>query len=328
MAGACAAGCGAVVVVVVVARWPGRSPDGASGGAGREVVRDGVGRSAAAGGSAWCAPRGRNEECHEGQRHGQDHPPVGAAPSHSCGSPSVVSGPPPATGTPYACVTPPAPGGQAQRRRRPRSRRGVQGAAVPTGHGGELGDGVTEDMVGVEDLDLVGAHAGAVQVERSGPAPPGRSRSGWTAPRRRRDRGGRTAPPGPCRGTAGAAGGSGWPTGGRGRHRACPAGPRLDGEPRRREEFPEELLAVLPFPALAPRSLPATATRPGRRTWTSIRQTKGRRLPPGAGPGPGGPPPHARSAPRRAACARRAQRRGASGRPVAGPSTRRDNPWS
>ena len=70
------------------------------------------------------AAGGRDEERHQGERHGEDHPPVGAAPSHSRAH--TLSGLGPST-TPPAHhrhdAIPPAPGGQAHRRRWPRSRR-------------------------------------------------------------------------------------------------------------------------------------------------------------------------------------------------------------
>ena len=63
-------------------------------------------------------------------------------------TPSVVSDPPPTTGTPYARVTPAAPGGQAHRRRWPAVPAGVEGAAIASGQGGQLGHGVARGRGG------------------------------------------------------------------------------------------------------------------------------------------------------------------------------------
>ena len=197
-------------------------------------------------------------------------------------SPSVVSGPPPATGTPYARVTLPALGAQAQRRRRPRSRRGVQGAAVPTGHGGELGDGVTEDMVGVEDLDLVGAHAGPVQVDEDpgqllqvglgAGGPPrgdvGIERDGLRRPVLAAEQ---LAPQAAADGRQEVEDGIG----------PVLPGPRLDGQPRRREELRRRIPRCPAIPRPGPiAACPPRRRGPGGGPGRASGRRRGRRLPP------------------------------------------------
>ena len=133
---------------------------------------------------------------------------------------------------------------------------GVEGAAVAPGHGGELRDRVSEDVMGVEDLDVVGPHAGAAQVDED----PGQLLEvGLGAGRLLRGLLGveRDRTPSKVLGAEelapqAAADGREEVEDGVG---AVLTGPFLQDEPCRRQQLPEELLSVLPFPALAPAQL-------------------------------------------------------------------------
>ncbi len=250
-----------------------------------------------------CAPCGRHEERHEAQRHGQDHPPVGTAPSNPSAQsfgglgPSTNHGP--TIRTRHAVRT-----GAVRRRgaagRGPVGRRGR--AAVPSGQGGQLGDGVPQHVVRVEHLDLVGPHRlrGAGR-SGSGPAPRGRSPSRRTTRWRNPGLEGRSAPAlvlGTEELAAEAA------TDGRekvedGIGPVLP-GPFLDDQPRRREQLAEELLSVLPVPALPPAQLPGHRHEARTRTCSNIRHTKG-----------SVPASRSRTRTRRAASSRSAAPRGA-----------------
>ena len=81
-------------------------------------------------------------------------------------NPSVVSVPPPTTRhtirTGHTCRTGRS-GAQAPLAAVPA---GVERSAIASGQGGQLGHRIAEDVMGVEDLDLVGSHPLPVQVDQ------------------------------------------------------------------------------------------------------------------------------------------------------------------
>ena len=160
-------GGGRVVVVVVVTT----DGDASRGVVGRPVRRrsDGHAGAAACLGRPWCGRRGAPAVATSSAIRPSDTARI----THQFGRPratrerrpSPASGPPPTTGTRYARVTPSALGASGAQAALTAVASGVEGAAVASGQGGQLGHGVAQDVVGVEDLDLVGSHPLAVQVD-------------------------------------------------------------------------------------------------------------------------------------------------------------------
>ena len=119
-----------------------------------------LGRIASPVGRRCPGTRRRHEQRHEAERHREDDPPIGAAASDSR-TPTVRSfGPSAKNGhgdTIRTC--------HAFRTRRsgvqallPAITPGVEGSAVASGQHAQLRDGISQDVVGVEDLDLVRSH--------------------------------------------------------------------------------------------------------------------------------------------------------------------------
>ena len=223
------------------------------------------------------ASRRCDEQCHERQRHSEDHPPVRTAPSHrraqSIGGVGPSSNHAPTIRTGHTCRTrrsgaqaplAPVPAGVEGCGDRVRSVRPAR-PSNSRGRGGRRGPGPRR----ISCLPHAGQSA-------CGPIPRGRSRCGTTPRPVPRSPTGLTARRSPWTGRVGAEAGSGWPRGGRVRRtrRSCPDHSRktshaVDSSSQKNSS---------PSSHSPPRphcSFPATMTRPGIRTCTSIRQMKG-----------------------------------------------------
>ena len=182
-------------------------------------------------------------------------------------SPSPGSALPPNTGTRYARVTVSARTSGIQTSGTQTAlaavTAGVQGAAVASGQRGQLRHRIPEDVVGVEDLDVVGPHPLVVQVDEQA----GQLLEVGFRPRRGmpiqpvRLRRRRIAPRGPSTGRAGAEGDSGWRRAGRGQRtggpgRTIPAARARSSRGAHRRTPPR--------PAIRHRGPSATSRRPRR----------------------------------------------------------------
>ncbi len=270
-------GFGAVVVVVVgrgaVVR--GARTRAPALGRGRQACC-GLGGRMALSGCRRGAPRGGHQQCHQPQRHGEDHPPVGTAPSHSRAQTLGGVGPAANHGHTIRTVT---------RHASPLRRRGdaghghggrrARGGHVPSGRparpwsnpgrGGRRGPGARRA-------------ASPRDAGRSGcePAPRGRSRAGTTSRSPHRGRAGRSGPPRSldrkswrrrrqrmAERRSSTAYGRSWPD------HSCRTSHVVE------RSSPKNSSPFCHSPPRPHRSFPATVTSPGRRSCTSIRHTKG-----------------------------------------------------